>query len=110
MTGCALFFIGGLTSYRALFGWLTPAIFIPSLLVAPVFQMLLFAYIGRAAGVASDEFFVVGNALQYASIPCIFAMTQVVSEERFWQTLGPILVSPAPPPPALRRPRAAGRS
>ena len=58
--------------------------------------MLLFAYIGRAAGVASDEFFLVGNALQYASIPCIFAMTQVVSEERFWQTLGPILVSPAP--------------
>jgi len=88
--------VGGLTSYRALFGFLTPAIFIPSLLVAPVFQVLLFAYIGRAAGVASDEFFLVGNALQYASIPCIFAMTQVVSEERFWQTLGPILVSPAP--------------
>ena len=91
-----LFFVGGLTSYRALFHFLTPAIFIPSLLVAPVFQVLLFAYIGRAAGVASDEFFLVGNALQYASIPCIFAMTQVVSEERFWQTLGPILVSPAP--------------
>jgi len=91
-----LFVIGGLTSYRALFGFLSPAIFIPSLMVAPVFQVLLFAYIGRSAGVASDEFFLVGNALQYASVPCIFAMTQVVSEERFWQTLGPILVSPAP--------------
>ena len=96
MTSIRLFFVGGLTTYRALFRFLTPAIFIPSLLVAPVFQVLLFAYIGRAAGVASDEFFLVGNALQYASIPCIFAMTQVVSEERFWQTLGPILVSPAP--------------
>ena len=96
MTSIRLFFVGGLTTYRALFRFLTPAIFIPSLLVAPVFQVLLFAYIGRSAGVASDEFFLVGNALQYASIPCIFAMTQVVSEERFWQTLGPILVSPAP--------------
>jgi ABC-2 type transport system permease protein len=94
--GVRLFFIGGLTSYRALFGFLSPAIFIPSLLVAPVFQVLLFAYIGRAAGVGSDQFFLIGNALQYASIPCIFAMTQVVSEERFWQTLGAILVSPAP--------------
>ena len=96
MRSIRLFFVGGLTTYRALFRFLTPAIFIPSLLVAPVFQVLLFAYIGRSAGVASDEFFLVGNALQYASIPCIFAMTQVVSEERFWQTLGPILVSPAP--------------
>jgi ABC-2 type transport system permease protein len=96
VNGLRLFFVGGLTSYRALFSFLSPAIFIPSLLVAPVFQVLLFAYIGRSAGVASDEFFLVGNALQYASIPCIFAMTQVVSEERFWQTLGPILVSPAP--------------
>jgi ABC-2 type transport system permease protein len=96
VTSIRLFFVGGLTTYRALFRFLTPAISIPSLLVAPVFQVLLFAYIGRAAGVASDEFFLVGNALQYASIPCIFAMTQVVSEERFWQTLGPILVSPAP--------------
>ena len=64
-----IFFVGGLTSYRALFGFLSPAIFIPSLLVAPVFQVLLFAYIGRSAGVQSDEFFVVGNAIQYATIP-----------------------------------------
>ena len=75
MTSLRLFFVGGLTSYRAMFRFLTPAIFIPSLLVAPIFQVLLFAYIGRTAGVASDEFFLVGNALQYASIPCIFAMT-----------------------------------
>ncbi|MGE5688923.1 MAG: ABC transporter permease [Pseudomonadota bacterium] len=96
MRSLRLFFIGGLTSYRALFDFLSPAIFIPSLLVAPVFQVLLFAYIGRSAGVESDEFFLIGNALQYASIPCIFAMTQVVSDERFSQTLGAILVSPAP--------------
>ena len=91
-----IFFVGGITSFRALFGFLSPAIYIPSLLVAPVFQVLLFAYIGRSAGAQSDEFYVVGNAIQYASIPCVFAMTQIISEERQNQTLGFILVTPAP--------------
>jgi ABC-2 type transport system permease protein len=60
-----IFFVGGLTSYRALFDWLSPWIYIPSLLVAPVFQILLFAYIGRSAG-SSRTVLLIGNALQYA--------------------------------------------
>jgi ABC-2 type transport system permease protein len=82
-------------SYRALFNWLTPWIFIPSFLVAPIFQILLFVYIGRSAGVQSDEFYVIGNALQYAAIPCIFAMSNTITGERFQNTLGYILVTPA---------------
>jgi ABC-2 type transport system permease protein len=95
VTSLRVFFVGGLTSYRALFGFLSPWIFIPSLLVAPIFQILLFAYIGRAAALESDTFYVIGNALQYASIPCLFAMTQTIAGERYQQTLGFILVSPA---------------
>jgi ABC-2 type transport system permease protein len=64
-----IFFVGGLTSYRALFDWLSPWIYIPSLLVAPVFQILLFAYIGRSAGLESDDLLLIGNALQYACHP-----------------------------------------
>jgi ABC-2 type transport system permease protein len=90
-----VFFIGGLTSYRALFNWITPWIYIPSLLVAPIFQILLFVYIGRSAGLESDEFYVIGNALQYAAIPCVFAMGFTISGERYQRTLGSILVSPA---------------
>jgi ABC-2 type transport system permease protein len=90
-----LFFVGGLTSYRALFYWLSPTIYIPSLVVAPVFQILLFAYVGRSAGLESDRFYVIGNALQYAAIPCLFAMSQLISGERFQNTLSAILVSPA---------------
>jgi ABC-2 type transport system permease protein len=90
-----VFFFGGLASYRALFGWLSPWVFVPSLVVAPIFQILLFVYIGRSAGLASDEFYVIGNAIQYASIPCLFAMTHIVAGERFQQTLGYILISPA---------------
>ena len=95
MKALRVFFVGGLISYRALFGFLSLWIFIPTLVLTPIFQILLFAYIGRAAGARSDEFYVIGNAIQYASVPCLFAMTQTIAEERFWQTLGPILISPA---------------
>lgn len=95
MSSVRVFFVGGLTSYRALFGFLSPAIFIPILLVSPLFQILLFAYIGRTAGLESDEFYVIGNALQYATVPCLFAMSQTIAGERFQRTLGCILVSPA---------------
>jgi ABC-2 type transport system permease protein len=90
-----IFFVGGVTSFRALFYWLTPWIYIPTMMIAPLFQILLFAYIGRSAHLRSDEFYLIGNALQYASIPCLFAMAQSVGGERYQETLGAILVSPA---------------
>jgi ABC-2 type transport system permease protein len=90
-----IFFIGGITAYRGLINWLSPWIFLPTLVVAPIFQILLFVYIGRSAGVQSDEFYVIGNAVQYASIPCLFAMTHAIAGERSQQTLSYILVSPA---------------
>lgn len=96
MTSARIFFVGGLLSYRALFGWLSPYIFIPSMMVAPLFQILLFVYIGRAASLESDEFYVIGNALQYGSIPCLFAMGNAIAGERWQQTLPVILASPAP--------------
>ena len=87
MTSLRIFFYGGQMTYRALFYWLTPQIYVPSLLVAPIFQILLFAYIGRSAGLESDKFYVVGNAIQYAAIPCLFAMTQMIGGERYQNTL-----------------------
>ncbi len=95
MSWLRVFFVGGLLSYRALFNWVTPWILIPSFLVAPIFQILLFAYIGRSAGLQSDEFYVVGNALQYTSLPCLFAMANTIDGERWTQTLGIVLASPA---------------
>jgi ABC-2 type transport system permease protein len=105
LTSARVFFIGGLMSYRALFGWLSPWVFIPSLVVAPIFQILLFVYIGRSAQLESDEFYVIGNAIQYAAIPCLFAMTHLIAGERFQQTLGYILITPA-----KRLPLFVGRS
>ena len=95
MSNIRVFFVGGILSYRALFNWMTPWILIPTYLIAPIFQILLFAYIGRSAHLESDEFYVVGNALQYTSLPCLFAMANTIGGERWTQTLGVVLVSPA---------------
>ena len=96
MNSLRVFFVGGLISFRALFGFLRPEIYVPSMLVAPIFQILLFVYIGRSAGLESDEFFVIGNAIQYAAVPCLFAMIFTISGERHQRTLPYLLVTPAP--------------
>ena len=95
MNAVRLFALSGLFSYRALFAFLHPAVFIPTMLVVPVFQILLFAYIGRSAGVESDEFYVIGNAIHIASLPGIWAMAHVISGERLQRTLGYLITSPA---------------
>src|SRR5262245_54409767 len=95
MTDLRIFFVGGLISFRALFNWVGPATYAPWLLVAPIVLILLFAYMGRAAGVQSDQFYVIGNAVQYSAIPCLFAMANTVAGERWTQTLGIVLVTPA---------------
>jgi ABC-2 type transport system permease protein len=95
MSSLRVLFVGGLTSYRALFAWLSPWISIPVFVLAPIFQILLFAYVGRAAGVGDDAFFVIGNAVQYASVPCLWAMGSAITGERQQGTLPLLLASPA---------------
>jgi len=90
-----IFFYGGLTSYRALFNWISPAILVPTFLIEPVFQVLFFVYVGRTAGIGNARFFLIGNAIQFASIPCLFAIANTIAEERRFQTLALLLVSPA---------------
>jgi ABC-2 type transport system permease protein len=95
MNSLRVFFLGGLTSYRALFTWMSPWILIPTFIVEPIFQVLFFVYVGRTAGVGSASFFLIGNAVQFASIPCLFAMGNTIGGERQFQTLGLLLASPA---------------
>lgn len=95
MNSLRIFFVGGLTSYRALFGWLSPWILIPTFLFSPLFQVLLFVYIGRTAGVGDDRFFLIGNAVVNAAVPCLFAMGNTIGGERFAGTLPLLIASPA---------------
>jgi ABC-2 type transport system permease protein len=87
--------IGGLTSYRALFNWISPWVFFPILVVYPLFQILFFAYLGRFAGVESDEFFLIGNMFIATATAGLFGMGHAVANERRSQTLAAILASPA---------------
>ena len=95
MTSLRVALIGGLLSFRGLFSWLHPALFVPTLIVPPLFQMLFFAYLGRAAELETDTFYVVGNAIQLAALPGLFAMSQAIAGERRTQTLAHLLASPA---------------
>ncbi|MGI9111382.1 MAG: ABC transporter permease [Gaiellaceae bacterium] len=95
MTAGRIFVVGGVLSYRALFNWMRPFVYVPTMLGSPLFQILFFAYIGRASGVESDAFFVVGNAVQVSAMAGIFGVAMTVGGERWTQTLSLVLVSPA---------------
>jgi len=91
-----LFFLGGLFSYRALFNWITPLLYVTTMLGSPLFQILFFAYLGRFSGLQDDTFFVVGNAVQVSAMAGIYGMTMTIANERQFGTLSPLLATPAP--------------
>jgi ABC-2 type transport system permease protein len=86
--------LGGVIAYRALFNWTTPGMFVGTLLIGPLFQLLFFAYLGRQLQVADDRFYIVGNAMLAASLSCVFGGTMAVANERRYGTLGHVLLSP----------------
>lgn len=90
-----VFFVGGYLSYRALFNWMHWSYYIPTMLGAPLFQVLFFAYIGRFAQVKNDEFFVVGNAVQLSAMAGIYGTAMTVGGERWTQTLSSLMATPA---------------
>jgi len=96
VTNLRVFFVGGLIAYRGLFNWIRPSIYIPTMLGAPLFQILFFTYLGRySESGQSDSFFIVGNAVQACSMASIYGMTMAVANERSYGTLAPLLASPA---------------
>jgi ABC-2 type transport system permease protein len=94
-TWLRIFFVGGVISFRALFSWIRPSIYIPTLLLGPTTQVLFFAYLGRTAHLKSDSWFVVGNAVQSASLAALFGMGFAIDGERWTQTLSAVLATPA---------------
>jgi len=95
VTAARVFFLGGLFSYRALFNWIRPVLYVTTMLGSPLFQILFFAYVGRYAGLEDDSFFVVGNAIQVSAMAGIYGMTMTIANERQFGTLSPLLATPA---------------
>lgn len=95
MRNLRLLTVGGYISYRALFGWLNPYMYSFTVLLPSLTQLAFFVYLGRAAHVGSDTYYVAGNALLAAATPSLFGMAQAIAGERYSQTLALLVVSPA---------------
>ena len=90
-----VFFVGGTISYRALFNWISPVMYVTTMLGSPLFQILFFTYLGRYAGSRGDDFFIVGNAVQVSAMAGIYGMVMGIANERQYGTLSPLLATPA---------------
>jgi ABC-2 type transport system permease protein len=95
VTAARVFVVGGAISYRALFNWIRPGMYVATMLGSPLFQILFFTYLGRFAGSQDDSFFIVGNATQVAAMSGIYGMTMGIANERQFGTLSPLLATPA---------------
>lgn len=94
MNSLRVFVLGGLISYRALFNWLHPAVYIPTMLGAPLFQIVFFTLLGRFSAVADDGHFVVGNAVQTSAMAGVYGMVMSLANEREFGTLSAVLATP----------------
>jgi len=95
VTWLRVFFLGGMFSYRALFNWIRPGMYLTTMLGSPLFQILFFVYLGRFAKLQDDTFFIVGNAVQVSAMAGIYGMTMTIANERQFGTLAPLLATPA---------------
>ena len=64
----SIFFVGGALAYRGLFNWIRPAMYIPTMLGSPLFQLIFFTKLGQYAHAESRDFYVVGNSVQVCAM------------------------------------------
>lgn len=98
MTWLRVVFVGGVLSYRALFVWLRPGLFVATLLATPAMQISFFALLGPSLTTLPVEHFVIGNAIQGCAIASTFGMSQMLERERVHQTLPWLILTPAARP------------
>jgi ABC-2 type transport system permease protein len=91
----SVFFVGGVIAYRGLFNWIRPAMYIPTMLGSPLFQLIFFTKLGQYAHAEQRDFYIVGNSVQVCAMSSVYGMTMAVANERWFGTLGPLLASPA---------------
>ncbi|SHK19286.1 ABC transporter permease [Paramaledivibacter caminithermalis] len=92
----AFFLRGAQYSYKALFAWLVPQVYILTKIVSPMFQILFFTYLGRFyARDLQSTYFVVGNAVQISALSSIYGIAMTIASERTEGTLIQLLGTPA---------------
>ena len=96
MTEVRLFLHGCAIQYRALFNWATPAGYLASKILMPLWQLVFFVELGTyATGRSNALYFAVGNALQLTAVNGVFGVVMTVGNERWFGTLPMLLGSPA---------------
>jgi ABC-2 type transport system permease protein len=91
-----LFWQGTLLSYIALFHWLRPTTYLASKILMPLAQILFFTFLGvYATGIDNADFYVIGNAIQIASVSGIYGVTMSIGGDRHNGTLPYLFGTPA---------------
>lgn len=88
-------FTGGVLAYRALFAWLTPWLFVTTMVATPILQISFFGLLGPGISDRPVEVFVVGNALQACALAGVLGMPQMIEGERTFGTVPYLILSPA---------------
>ncbi|WP_250405116.1 ABC transporter permease [Streptomyces cellostaticus] len=90
-----LFFMAGWRSHMALFRWMRPSAFFPTVIGVPTVQLVWFVYLGNYVGTHPVAYYAVGNALHASAIAGLFAPAMSIQGERFSGTLTAVLATPA---------------
>lgn len=95
MEGILRFLRQSTMSYKALFTWLKPQVYITSKIIGPVFQVAFFSIMASYAYNSKNIApYVVGNSIVLCTLNAIFGVGGVLSEERSIGTLKIVLASP----------------
>jgi ABC-2 type transport system permease protein len=95
MSTARLFFVAGWRSHRALFRWMRPSAFIPTVIGVPAMQLIWFVHLGRYLGAQPPSYYAIGNALHASAMAGLFAPAFSVTGERSFGTLPAVLATPA---------------
>lgn len=92
----ARFFRHSLLSYRALFGWLDPKVYLLVMVCMPLSQLFFFAFLVKHVYQSVDLAGYIGaNALLLCVMNAVFGITSVVTSDRSMGTLQLVMVTPA---------------
>ncbi|GIO25855.1 ABC transporter permease [Ornithinibacillus bavariensis] len=90
------FFRHSLLSYRALFGWLNPKVYILVMVLNPLSQLLFFAvlvnYVYDGKGLVG---YIGANALILCVMSSVFGIMTIITSDRYMGTLQLVMASPA---------------
>jgi ABC-2 type transport system permease protein len=92
-----VFYSSAVLAKRALFAWLSPALWIMQLFFMSVFQIAFFVYVVQYVQGTPEmvAYVAIGNAISSIAYVTVFSVCNITNEEKQQGTLQPVLVTPA---------------